>query len=78
MPERRVPRAFSLPWGSGLILEEAACEGGLHAPALQLLHYEKGEKKLHENSFTIERLKRVPRTIIQPGDFIQLSLHCAP
>ena len=45
MPERRVPRAFSLPWGSGLILEEAACEGGLHAPALQLLHYEKGEKK---------------------------------
>ena len=45
MPERRIPRAFSLPWGSGLIIEEAAIEGGLHAPALQLLHYEKGEKK---------------------------------
>ena len=45
MQERRVPRAFSLPWGSGLIIEEAAIEGGLHAPALQLLNYEKGEKK---------------------------------
>ena len=45
MQERRVPRAFSLPWGSGLIIEEASIEGGLHAPALQLLNYEKGEKK---------------------------------
>jgi hypothetical protein len=45
MPQRRVPRAFSLPWGSGQILEEAGIEGGLHAPALQLLNYELGEKK---------------------------------
>jgi hypothetical protein len=45
MSERRVPRAFQLPWGSGLILEEAAIEGGLHEPSLELLHYEKGERK---------------------------------
>ncbi|MCY4640090.1 MAG: hypothetical protein OXC94_07090 [Chloroflexi bacterium] len=45
MPQRRVPRQFSLPWGTGLILEEAAIEGGLHQPALQLLRYELGEKK---------------------------------
>ncbi|MPZ99661.1 MAG: hypothetical protein GEU80_10065 [Dehalococcoidia bacterium] len=45
MPQRRIPRAFTLPWGSGQIVEEAAIEGGLHAPALQLLHYELGEKK---------------------------------
>jgi hypothetical protein len=45
MPQRRVPRAFSLPWGAGQILEEATSEGGLHEPVLQLLHYEKGEKK---------------------------------
>ncbi len=44
MPERRIPRAFSLPWGSGQIIEEAAIEGGLHAPALQLLSYERGER----------------------------------
>ena len=45
MPERRIPRAFSLPWGSGQITEEAAIEGGLHAPALQLLRYELGQRK---------------------------------
>ena len=45
MPQRKVPRAFNLPWGSGMIIEEASIEGGLHAPALQLLHYERGERQ---------------------------------
>ena len=45
MPERRIPRAFTLPWGSGQIIEEAAIEGGLHAPSLQLLRYELGDRK---------------------------------
>ncbi|MCK9486410.1 MAG: hypothetical protein M0R73_06870 [Dehalococcoidia bacterium] len=45
MPARRVPRAFMLPWGKGTVLEEASIEGGLHQPALHLLHYELGEKK---------------------------------
>lgn len=45
MPGRRIPRPFNLVWGSGRVIEEAAIEGGLHAPALQLLHYEEGEKK---------------------------------
>ena len=45
MPERCVPRAFTLPWGKGQILEEAAIEVGLHQPAVQLLHYELGEKR---------------------------------
>jgi hypothetical protein len=45
VPDRKVPRAFTLPWGSGLVLEEAAIEGGLHAPSIQLLHYELGERK---------------------------------
>jgi hypothetical protein len=44
-PSRRVPRQFMLPWGKGMIVEEASGEGGLHEPALQLLHYELGEKK---------------------------------
>ncbi len=45
MPERRIPRPFNLLWGSGKIIEEAAVEGGLHAPSMQLMRYEKGEKK---------------------------------
>ena len=44
MPNRRVPRPFNLLWGSGRVIEEAAIEGGLHAPSLQLLHYDEGEK----------------------------------
>ena len=45
MPERRIPRPFNLLWGSGKIIEEAAIEGGLHAPSMQLMRYETGEKK---------------------------------
>jgi hypothetical protein len=45
MPERQVPRAFTLPWGKGQVVEEANIEGGLHQPSLQLLHYELGEKR---------------------------------
>ncbi len=45
MPARRVPRAFSLPWGNGQVIEEAAIDEGLHSPSIQLLHYELGEKK---------------------------------
>lgn len=44
MPERRIPRPFNLLWGGGKIIEEAAIEGGLHAPSLQLMRYESGEK----------------------------------
>ena len=44
MPERRIPRPFNLLWGGGKIIEEASIEGGLHAPSLQLLRYESGEK----------------------------------
>ena len=45
MPVHRIPRAFTLPWSSGQVMEEAAIEGGLHAPSIQLLHYELGERK---------------------------------
>jgi hypothetical protein len=45
VPNRKVPRPFNLVWGNGHVIEEAAIEGGLHAPSLQLLHYDEGEKK---------------------------------
>ncbi len=47
MPARRIPRQFTLPWGKGMVMEEAALTDspGLHEPSLQLLHYELGEKK---------------------------------
>jgi hypothetical protein len=42
---RKVPRPFSFEWGSGLVTEEAFCEGEYHSPAIQLLEYTEGEAK---------------------------------
>ena len=42
---RRLPRPFSFHWGSGVITEEASCEGEYHNPAIQLLEYTEGAAK---------------------------------
>jgi len=45
MPKERMrtlPRSFSLHWGDGNIVEEAAYAGEHHEPALQLLGFEDG------------------------------------
>ena len=39
-PERTVPRPFSLHWGKGQVVEEAAHVGEHHQPSLQLLEFE--------------------------------------
>jgi len=36
---RRLPRSFSLHWGSGEITEEASADGEYHEPCFQLLEY---------------------------------------
>ena len=40
--ERRLPRPFSMHWGSGLIVEEASYVGEHHVPAIQLMRYDDG------------------------------------
>jgi len=40
---RRVPRPFSLHWGTGEITEEASASGEYHEPCFQLLEYTEGE-----------------------------------
>lgn len=40
---RSLPRPFSFHWGTGVITEEASCEGEYHSPAIQLLEYTEGE-----------------------------------
>ncbi len=42
-PTRAVPRPFSMHWGSGQIVEEAASTGRYHEPAIQLMEYTDGE-----------------------------------
>ena len=41
--ERKVPRPFTMHWGSGQIVEEAGYIGEHHAPAIQLMEYTDGD-----------------------------------
>src|SRR5438045_2158015 len=40
---RRLPRPFTMHWGTGEIVEEASVAGEYHEPAIQLLEYTDGE-----------------------------------
>lgn len=40
---RKVPRKFSLHFGSGLVAEEATYSGEFHEPTIQLLEFTEGE-----------------------------------
>jgi hypothetical protein len=41
--QRKVPRAFSLHFGSGVVAEEATYTGPYHQPTIQLLEFTEGE-----------------------------------
>lgn len=44
MPDTpKVPRPFTMHWGSGMITEEARFSGEHHVPAIQLMEYADGE-----------------------------------
>lgn len=40
---RKVPRKFSLHFGSGVVAEEATYSGEFHEPTIQLLEFTEGE-----------------------------------
>lgn len=40
---RKLPRPFTMPWGSGEIVEEASYAGEHHVPTIQLMSYTEGE-----------------------------------
>jgi hypothetical protein len=56
-PARTLPRPFTLHWGRGHIVEEVACSGLYHEPAIQLLQFEDGRLQIrfcyydHEGRF---------------------------
>jgi hypothetical protein len=43
MPTRKIPRPFSMHWGSGPIIEEAGFDGDHTATAIQLMRFDNGE-----------------------------------
>jgi len=42
-PARKLPRPFTMPWGSGVVAEEASYGGEWHQPCIQLLEYMDGD-----------------------------------
>ncbi len=48
---RRVPRPFTMPWGRGLVVEEASTVGEHHEPTIQLLEYEDGRESIRFCSY---------------------------
>ena len=40
---RKVPRPFTMHWGSGEIVEEASFESEYHEPCIQLMEYTEGD-----------------------------------
>jgi hypothetical protein len=48
--ERKLPRTFEMPWGSGEIVEEASAECEHHEPTIQLLEYTDAE---HDGALAI-------------------------
>jgi hypothetical protein len=49
--ERKLPRPFSMPWGNGMVVEEASFEAEWHEPTIQLLEYEDGSQSVRFCSY---------------------------
>ena len=41
---RKVPRPFKMPWGKGMVVEEASISSRYHEPTVQLLEIDNGQK----------------------------------
>ena len=37
---RKVPRPFKMPWGKGMVVEEASISSRYHEPTVQLLEFD--------------------------------------
>ena len=61
---RDVPRPFTMPWGTGDIIEEATAVGEYHEPAIQLLRYEDGSLSIRFSHYDHRgRFQRSPLMI---------------
>ena len=67
METRKLPRPFTMHWGSGHVVEEAWIESEYHQPTVQLLEYDEGpvtgEVSIRFCSFVNGRFQRSPLMI---------------
>ncbi len=60
---RKVPRPFKMPFGSGIIAEEASITSKYHEPTIQLLKFDNGDKVIRFCSYNKGRFSRSPLMI---------------
>ena len=57
---RKIPRPFKMPWGTGMVIEEAYVTSKYHQPTIQLLQFNNGDKVIRFCSYNEGRFSRVP------------------
>ncbi len=60
---RMIPRPFKMPWGNGMVVEEASITSRYHEPTVQLLQFDNGNRAIRFCSYNKGRFSRSPLMI---------------
>ena len=60
---RKVPRPFKMPFGKGMVEEEASITSKYHEPTIQLLKFDNGDKVIRFCSYNKGKFNRSPLMI---------------
>jgi len=60
---RKVPRPFKMPFGNGMVVEEASITSRYHEPTVQLLQFDNGNRAIRFCSYNKGRFSRSPLMI---------------
>jgi len=60
---RKIPRPFKMPWGNGMVVQEASITSKYHEPTVQLLQFDNGDRAITFCSYNKGKFSRVPLMI---------------
>ena len=60
---RKIPRPFKMPFGNGMVVEEASITSRYHEPTVQLLQFDNGNRAIRFCSYNKGRFSRSPLMI---------------
>ena len=60
---RMIPRPFKMPFGNGMVIEEASITSRYHEPTVQLLQFDNGNRAIRFCSYNKGRFSRSPLMI---------------
>jgi len=60
---RMIPRPFKMPFGNGMVVEEASITSRYHEPTVQLLQFDNGNRVIRFCSYNKGRFSRSPLMI---------------